>query len=54
MPKGFKFTQQDLDDMIIKALQEQPQTQQTGGARPNAIQKLLAQAKLGQTAPQGM
>jgi hypothetical protein len=49
MPKGFKFTQEDLNKMILDAL-EQPATQ-TGqpGAKPVAIQKLLAQAKINNT-----
>jgi hypothetical protein len=52
MPKGFKFTQEDLDKMILDAL-NQPAPTQTGGAKPVAIQKLLAQAKLGQQPTQG-
>jgi hypothetical protein len=46
----FKFTQQDLDDMIIKALQEQPTKggEQVGTQtqKPAIMQKLLAKAGL--------
>jgi hypothetical protein len=50
----FKFTQQDLDDMIIKALQEPTQTQgavQGATPKPAAMQKLLAQAQLKNNQP---
>lgn len=45
MSNKFKFTQEDLDEMIIKALGEDPT--KTENKKPNAIQSLLAKAKLG-------
>lgn len=53
--KKFKFTQEDLDAMVLGALNEQPV--QGGLQKPNAIQTLLTQAQLGkggQVAPGGV
>ena len=41
----FKFTEEKLDKMILNALQEEPAKDKT--ERPNAVQALLAKAKLG-------
>jgi hypothetical protein len=41
----FKFTKDDLYNMVVGALNEQPA--QGGAAKPNAIQALLAKTKLG-------
>ncbi|MGA2669965.1 MAG: hypothetical protein ABSF21_00890 [Dehalococcoidia bacterium] len=55
---NFKFAQQDLDKMVIDALQQQPVQGggQGGVPKPTAMQKLLAQAQLnkGNPPPQGM
>lgn len=40
----FKFDQKDLDDMIVKALNEQPAKPET--AKPNVMQKLLARSQI--------
>jgi hypothetical protein len=40
----FKFTQEDLDAMILAALNEEPAKE---NKKPNAIQALLAKSKLG-------
>lgn len=48
MPEKFKFTQDDLDKMILDALNQESGTTNTAqGNKPNAIQGLLAKAKLG-------
>lgn len=46
MPEKFKFTQENLDDMILKALNEEP-AKSEGTTKPNVMQGLLAKAKLG-------
>jgi hypothetical protein len=48
MPKGFKFTQENLDQMVLDAM-NQPATTQTG-AKPNVLKGLLAKVGLGNTA----
>jgi len=42
--KKFTFTQQDLDDMIIEALNSEPES--TEGKKPSVIERLLAEKKL--------
>jgi len=42
--KKFTFTQQDLDDMIIEALNSEPEN--TEGKKPNIVERLLAEKKL--------
>jgi len=43
--KKFTFTQEDLDNMILEALNKE--TTMAKNKQPNAIQSLLAKAKLG-------
>lgn len=49
MPEKFKFTQEDLDDMVLEALDAGTGRQKGEGGtkKPNVIQKLLAGSKLG-------
>ena len=46
MTEKFKFTQENLDEMILGALNEEP-AKGKGETKPNAIQTLLAKNKLG-------
>ncbi|HUS04500.1 MAG TPA: hypothetical protein VMY79_03140 [Dehalococcoidia bacterium] len=45
MSNKFKFTQEDLDEMILKALGEKSANAE--GKKPSKIQELLAKTKLG-------
>jgi len=44
MPEKFKFTQENLDEMILGALNEEPAKD---NKKPAKIQELLAKTKLG-------
>ena len=45
MPKKFKFTQKDLDAMILGALNE-PIKPEEKTAKPNIVEKLLTKRQL--------
>ena len=42
----FKFSQSDLDELILKALNGEPTEPQDKTAKPNVLQKLLARKDL--------
>ena len=47
MPKGNEYTLEDLDRDILKALNAEPEGNQVGQRKSNALEMLKAQAKLG-------
>ena len=52
MSKKFKFSKDDLDDMLVAALNEEPGEEKQGD-KPNALKMLLAKAGIGRGAPEG-
>ena len=46
MSKKFKFTHEDLDNMILESLDEDTDSAEAKKSKPNLIQRLLGEARL--------
>jgi len=44
--KKFKFTQDDLDDMVIKELEVTAESEQPKEGKPNLIERLMARKQI--------